>query len=240
MSCRVRATVVVLDIEGTTSDAGFILGDLYDYARPRLGPWIDSCHDDPEVSRAVGQVIAEGGLPANATTQDVVAVLHHWMAEDVKATPLKTLQGLIWADGFGRGELTAHFYDDVIPNLRGWHAAGVRLAVYSSGSVASQRAWFAHSPDGDLSSLIDHFFDTINAGSKLSEKSFDKIAETLQAKPGSLLFLSDRPGELRAAVEAGWQAVALRRPGQPFADADFRDVGVAAVPGFDRLEVSPA
>ncbi len=30
------ADVVVLDLEGTTSAAGFILGDLYDYARPRL------------------------------------------------------------------------------------------------------------------------------------------------------------------------------------------------------------
>ena len=66
----------------------------------------------------------------------------------VKATPLKTLQGQIWAAGFAAGELAAHVFADVAPRLRAWHAAGVAIAVYSSGSVASQRAWFEHTNDG--------------------------------------------------------------------------------------------
>jgi enolase-phosphatase E1 len=36
---------VVLDIEGTTSATDAIVGDLYRYARPRLGPWITN-HPD--------------------------------------------------------------------------------------------------------------------------------------------------------------------------------------------------
>ncbi|MFD0663182.1 hypothetical protein [Thermocatellispora tengchongensis] len=108
---------IVLDIEGTTSSTASVHEGLYDYARPRLGPWIEAHRDDPEVAAAVAET---GG----ATTEETVAILHAWMDGDVKATPLKTLQGRIWAAGFAAGELTAHFFDDVPPALRAWHERG--------------------------------------------------------------------------------------------------------------------
>lgn len=234
---RVTARTVVLDIEGTTSAAGFILGDLYEYARPRLGPWIDEHAHDGETVQAVEQTRREGGLPPDAPTADVVAVLHAWMDGDVKATPLKTLQGRIWAEGFARGELRSHFHSDVIPNLEAWHRNGVRLAVFSSGSVASQRAWFANSPRGDLTDLICGFFDTVCAGPKKLDASYHAIAKALREEPGRLLFLSDHPGELAAAHRAGWQTVAVRRPGEPYQDADF--TGHPVIACFDTLEVVP-
>jgi enolase-phosphatase E1 len=234
----VAAHTVVLDIEGTTSAAGFILGDLYAYARPRLGPWIDAHADDPETTLAVEQVRRDGGLPPGAPTADLVAVLHAWMDGDVKATPLKTLQGRIWAEGFARGELRSHFFGDVIPALRSWHRAGVRLAVYSSGSAASQRAWFAHSPQGDLTELICGFFDTVTAGPKKEDSSYPVIADALGVEPDRLLFLSDHPGELAAAHRAGWQTVAVRRPGEPFQDAEFPCR--AEIAAFDALEIAAA
>ena len=86
---RLTAHTVVLDIEGTTSAAGFILGDLYDYARPRLAAWIDEHAGDADVAGAVAQTKIDGGLPEDASTAEVVAVLHGWMAQDVKATPLR-------------------------------------------------------------------------------------------------------------------------------------------------------
>ncbi|GLW10977.1 enolase-phosphatase E1 [Microtetraspora sp. NBRC 13810] len=204
---------VVLDIEGTTSSTESVHVGLYSYARPRLGPWIDAHPDDPDVREAVRQT---GG----ATTAETVAILHGWMDGDVKATPLKTLQGQIWAAGFAAGELTAHFFPDVAPVLRAWHAQGRRLAVFSSGSVASQRPWFRHSTAGDLSVLVEHHFDTVNAGPKREPASYLRIAETL-GPPAGLLFLSDVPAELDAAAAAGWRTTGVRRPGEPSADADF-------------------
>src|SRR3954454_8986507 len=88
----VTAACVVLDIEGTTSPTSAVLGTLYDYARPRLGPWISTHGDDPVVRDAVADVRREGGLPEDAPREDLVRVLHGWMDSDVKATPLKTLQ----------------------------------------------------------------------------------------------------------------------------------------------------
>jgi enolase-phosphatase E1 len=118
VTLRITATTLVLDLEGTTSAAGFILGDLYDYARPRLGDWLDDHAADPAIAAARQQVVADAGLPADASTEQIVAVLVQWMADDVKATPLKTIQGQIWAEGFARGEISSHFFDDVIPRLR--------------------------------------------------------------------------------------------------------------------------
>ncbi|MGA1836317.1 acireductone synthase [Herbiconiux sp. 11R-BC] len=231
----VSARTLVVDLEGTTSAAGFILGDLYDYARPRLAAWIDGHAADPAIAEARQQVIADASLPTDASTDAVVAVLHEWMERDVKATPLKTIQGQIWAEGFARDEISSHFFDDVIPKLRAWHAAGVGLAVFSSGSVASQVPWFRHSPDGDLTPLITDYFDTISAGPKKEAASYDAIAASLGVAAGELVFFTDNPGEVSAALEAGWQVVAFSRAGEPFFEADFG--GASVVSSFDDVEV---
>jgi enolase-phosphatase E1 len=217
----IAATWVVLDIEGTTSSTSSVHVGLYDYARPRLGPWIEAHGDDAEVRAAVAQVREAAGLPGDAPVADVVGVLHGWMDGDVKATPLKTLQGQIWAAGFAAGELTAHFFPDVPPALRAWHARGLRLAVFSSGSVASQRPWFRHTGAGDLSVLVEQHFDTVNAGPKRESMSYRRIAQTLGGPADTLLFLSDVPAELDAAADAGWQTVGVRRPGEPSAQTGF-------------------
>ncbi|MGE7388383.1 acireductone synthase [Streptomyces sp. NPDC004126] len=209
------ADAVVLDIEGTTSSTGFVTGVLYPYARRRFGALLTERSGEPEVARALAQVRTELGEP-DAGPARIEQALNAWLDADRKATPLKTLQGVLWAEGFARGDLVSHFYGDVVPALRRWHAAGVRLYVYSSGSVAAQRAWFGHSPEGDLRDLVTGWYDTENAGPKLQAGSFRAIAEDTGIPPARLLFLSDRPGELDAARAAGWRAVGVRRPGEPY------------------------
>ncbi|WGW11823.1 acireductone synthase [Saxibacter everestensis] len=230
------ARTVVLDLEGTTSAAGFILGDLYDYARPRLLPWLQEHADDEEVADARAQAITDAELPPDASDEDIVAALLAWMDSDVKATPLKTLQGQIWAEGFERHEITSQFFDDVIPKLHAWHASGVRLAVFSSGSVTSQRPWFKYSPEGDLSGLITDYFDTVKAGPKKAAESYRTIARALGDEPGQLVFFSDHPEEIAAASHAGWQVLAFSREGEPWFGADFGDAPV--VGSFADVEVS--
>jgi enolase-phosphatase E1 len=208
---------VVLDIEGTLSATDQVLVTLYDYARPRLGPWIEEHGDDPAVAEAVAQIRELSGVDGG--TDELVRVLHGWMDADQKVTPLKTLQGLIWQRGYAEGDLVAEFFPDVVPALRAWHADGVKLAVFSSGSVAGQVAFFAHTTDGDLTSLFEHHFDTVNAGPKREATSYLKIASVLGST--DITFYSDVPAELHAAARAGWQTVGVARPGEPYGDADF-------------------
>lgn len=232
-SITVSADVVVVDLEGTTSAAGFILGDLYDYARPRLESVLG--RSDSVVREARAQAIAEAGLSADVSDIEVAVALRELMANDVKSTPLKTIQGVIWAEGFEAGEITSHFFPDVPDRLRSWTARGARLAVYSSGSVASQQPWFRHAPQGDLSGLVEAWFDTVNAGPKKDPASYARIAEALGVDPACALFLTDHPAEVSAALEAGWQVVALDRPGEPWAGSDF---AAPAVSSFAEIEVT--
>jgi enolase-phosphatase E1 len=211
----VNADWVVLDIEGTLTATSQVHVVLYDYARPRLGPWIDAHGDDPVVADAVAEVRRLAG------TDDVVAALHGWMDADQKIAPLKTLQGLIWAKGYADGDLTTSLFPDVAPKLRLWRAAGLRLAVFSSGSVAGQIASFSRTTDGDLTPLFDRHFDTVNAGPKREAPSYQAIAAALPADPARVVFFSDVPAELDAARAAGWQTVGVARPGEPFGDASF-------------------
>ena len=108
-----------------------------------MRPWIDSHAGSPEVATAVAATVADAGLGTAATTADVVAALHTWIDDDVKATPLKTLQGQISAEGFAAGELTAHVFADVAPRLRAWHRrAGFWRSFVGVGRQPA--AWFAH------------------------------------------------------------------------------------------------
>ncbi|WP_327136764.1 acireductone synthase [Streptomyces sp. NBC_01340] len=235
MTLRFDVDAVVLDIEGTTSATGFVVDVLYPYSRSRFGALLSERSGDPAVARATAQVrelIAE----PDADAARVEKALNDWLDEDRKATPLKTLQGIIWSEGFARGDLVSHFYEDVVPALRAWHAAGVRLHVYSSGSVAAQRAWFRSSPEGDLLPLVEGLYDTENAGPKQEPESYATIAAALASTPDRLLFLSDRPGELDAARAVGWRTVGVRRPGEPYYEQGVGDHPQAGT--FDEITIA--
>ncbi|MEU3659970.1 acireductone synthase [Streptomyces sp. NPDC032940] len=222
MTLRRRAAAVVLDIEGTTSATRHVTDVLYPYSRLRFAGLLTARRDEPEVRGAVAQVRELLGEP-EADARRIERALGAWLDEDRKVTPLKTLQGIIWAEAFARGDLTSHFYPDVVPVLRRWHERGVRLYVYSSGSVSAQRSWFGHTAEGDLSELVSGFFDTRNAGPKTASASYRAIAAATGAAPADTLFLSDRAAELDAAREAGWLTGLLLRPEEPHREADGTD-----------------
>jgi enolase-phosphatase E1 len=210
---------VVVDIEGTTSASAFVYDVLFPYAAERFPAWLDQHAGEAETDRIIAEVANEAGL-TDPSTDAVVATLRAWVAEDRKATPLKELQGLIWEEGFARGELISDFFPDALVALRQWHDAGLPISVYSSGSVLAQRNWYAHSPEGDLTAWIAGHYDTGNAGPKREASSYRAIAAAIGADPGGLLFCSDVVAELDAAREAGWQVVRVRRSGEPHAIDD--------------------
>jgi enolase-phosphatase E1 len=211
---------VLTDIEGTTTPIAFVHDVLFPYARARLPAFCAAHAHDPvmdEVAR-----LAAGADPLDT--------LLGWMARDEKITALKTIQGMIWADGYAKGEIVAALYPDVAPALRRWAKAGLRLFVYSSGSVAAQKLLFGHTPDGDLAPLFAGFFDTVT-GPKREAGSYARICRGANLTPGETLFLSDVTAELDAAAAAGLRTCQLVRPadGTALGDnhataADFADV----------------
>jgi enolase-phosphatase E1 len=211
---------VVLDIEGTTTSVAFATDVLYPYARERLPNYVRQHRDEPEVAAILDEAREAGGV---FNDEAVVVRMCHWMERDQKVTPLKTLQGLIWEDGYRSGELVSHLYPDVAPAMRAWHARGLKLYIYSSGSVRAQRLIYGHTVAGDLTPLLSDYFDT-HIGHKREVGSYRRIAEAIGTPPERILFLSDVREELDAAREAGWQTTWLVREGMPGLAAAHRRV----------------
>jgi enolase-phosphatase E1 len=204
---------IVIDIEGTTSPTSSVREGLYDYTRRHLGQWLAD-----NLGGAADLVIAETRELAgqsDAGPAEVTEILCHWLDSDVKAEPLKTAQGLICAEGFRSGVLHGEFFDDVPPALAAWHGRGVVLYVFSSGSVRNQQDWFVNARGGELASLISGWFDLATAGAKRESSSYETIAKAIGLASERILFLSDHPDELDAAVAVGWSVLGVDRPGEP-------------------------
>lgn len=208
-----RPAGILMDIEGTTTPIAFVHDVLFPYAAARLADFV------------------AGGDPLLREVPDPkLATLQGWMARDEKIPVLKAIQGLIWDAGYRSGAIKGLVYDDVPPSLRLWTRAGVRLFVYSSGSVAAQRLLFGYNAAGDLTPYFQGFFDT-GAGPKRAADSYRLICRGANISPGEFLFLSDIEAELDAAAEAGLMTCQLVRaadgtvPGTRHATAaDFREV----------------
>lgn len=197
--------LVLTDIEGTTTAIAFVHNTLFPFVAQALPEFLERHQDVPEVAAVLADVAAaEPARPPLATLQG-------WMARDAKVTPLKALQGIMWRQGYADGRLRGHLWPDVAPALRAWHAAGTRLAVYSSGSEEAQRLLFGFSEAGDLAPLFDGFFDT-RMGMKREVASYLRIAAELGLPPADILFLSDVAEELDAAGDAGMRCCQLVRP----------------------------
>ena len=200
---------ILTDIEGTTSSISFVKDVLFPYARAKLPAFVRAHGQEPEVRRWLDAVAIE--IAASACQDEVIVeTLQGWIDQDRKHTALKALQGMIWDVGYRNGDYTAHLYPEVAGVLRGWHAAGLPLYVYSSGSVPAQKLFFGNSDAGDLLPLFHAFFDTA-VGHKREAGSYHGIARSLGREAGEVLFLSDVVEELDAAREAGLRTVLLDR-----------------------------
>ena len=232
MMDRRRIRAVLLDIEGTTTPIEFAYEVLFPYARSHVEEYlhthISSERNQDDVRRLFRehtQDVQRGRRPPGwkdelpaLQVQSVTAYVHWLMDRDRKSTPLKSLQGRIWEAGFRNGELQGQVYPDVPAALERWHAAGLRVCIFSSGSVQAQKLIFAHS-SGDLSRFLHRHFDT-TTGPKREPDSYRRISLDLELKPEEVLFLSDDAAELDAAAAAGMKTVQCVRPGVDGSEED--------------------
>jgi enolase-phosphatase E1 len=216
--------VLLLDIEGTTTAVSFVHDVLFPFARAHLRAFLQATSQDPAVRGDIEALRAErksepdAGAPewrdgGPAETIAAAAAYAEWlMGRDRKSTALKSLQGRIWKGGYESGALASHVYPDVKPALERVRAQGRAVAIFSSGSVLAQRLLFAHTTDGDLTPLLQAYFDT-TTGPKTAADSYRRIAEALRVAPGAVLFVSDVAAELDAARAAGMGTALCVREG---------------------------
>lgn len=211
---------ILLDVEGTTSSIAFVYDVLFAYAKKHIAEFLDQHAAEPAVAEAASGLAAEtqcdGSLETPEGRSRLVLAALDLINRDIKSTPLKALQGMIWRAGFESGQLTAHVFDDVPPALEQWADSGLDVRIYSSGSIEAQKLFFGHTSFGDLTGHLRGHYDT-TTGPKREQASYQAIAADMQLSPRQILFISDVGAELDAARAAGMATAAAIRPGnRPF------------------------
>ena len=203
---------ILTDIEGTTSSLSFVRDVLFPYSRTHLPAFIKAHAQDPLIQKELEAINQLKG--AVLTQEEAIDQLLTWIQQDQKVTPLKALQGLIWEAGYEQGDFHGHLYEDAARMLKDWASQGLKLYVFSSGSIKAQKLLFGHTEEGDLSPLFSDFFDT-RIGSKQDPEAYRAIARATRQPASSILFLSDIGTELDAARAAGMATTQLIRENQP-------------------------
>lgn len=208
---------ILLDIEGTTTPISFVHETLFPYARERVGKFVETHFTT--LAYEINQLVDESSQDASYTMSvdtnepgSIAAYLEHLIDQDRKSTPLKSIQGQIWDEGFRSGEIIARVFEDVPTAMKRWTDTGKVVAIYSSGSILAQKLLFAHTNYGDLTPFISNYFAT-TTGPKRETASYTAISEALGIAPAEILFLSDIPAELDAARDAGVGTTLSVRPG---------------------------
>ncbi len=203
---------ILTDIEGTTSSLSFVRNVLFPYSRAHLPGFIKAHAQDPLIQQELEAINQLKG--AVLSQQEAIDQLLTWIDQDQKVTPLKALQGLIWEAGYEKGDFHGHLYEDAARMLKVWASQGLKLYVFSSGSIKAQKLLFGHTEEGDLSPLFSDFFDT-RIGSKQDPEAYKAIARATRQPASGILFLSDIGTELDAARAAGMATTQLIRENQP-------------------------
>jgi enolase-phosphatase E1 len=212
--------VILLDIEGTTTPVDFVYKTLFPYAIRKLESFLQEHAQEPEIQSLIQDLHAQHdadlrqGLEPPSWLDDSkeaglrssVAYGQWLIARDSKCTPLKTLQGRIWQQGFASGELHGEVFPDVPVAFERWRRQGKSICIYSSGSVLAQQNLFRTTDVGDLTTYIEVFLDT-RVGVKTEGASYKKIAASSPYAPNQFLFISDAAKEIEAARSVGMQVL---------------------------------
>jgi enolase-phosphatase E1 len=203
---------ILLDIEGTTTPIAFVHDVLFSYAREHVREFLaaNSAAEDIALLREEQAIdVKEGRNPPTELTAYV-----EWLISlDRKSTGLKSLQGKIWRQGYVEGSLKSQVFADVAPAFARWRKQGLRISIFSSGSVLAQQLLFAHTEAGDLTPFIESYFDT-TVGKKGEAESYRRIADVMGLEPEEILFVSDVVAELEAASDVGMKTLLSIRPGK--------------------------
>jgi enolase-phosphatase E1 len=217
---------MLLDIEGTTTPIDFVYEVLFPYARNQAKDFLERHLSSEDVRADIDALYEEqsadirrglnpppvGGRGPELQLESIVSYVHWLMDQDRKSTPLKSLQGKMWEEGYRKGELRGRVFPDVPPAFDRWRGQDIDICIYSSGSRLAQELLFAHTEAGDLTGLIRDYFDT-HVGAKADPRSYLHIASALDMKPSEIVFVSDVTGELSAARSAGMRTLLCVRPG---------------------------
>ena len=216
---------IVLDIEGTMGSIDFVHKILFPYSRTELKNFLQFNKDSLQTEFKE----IESQVNKKLSLEEIYTILQQWINQDFKCTPLKSIQGKIWEQGFYSNQFKSHLFPDVIPELSKWKILGKKLAIYSSGSIKAQKLYFSFTQTGNHLKLFSKFYDT-QMGNKNEINSYIRIAQDLQQPCSQILFISDSLQEITVAARAGYQVILIHRDSK--SESSFKSTN-----SFDEIKV---
>lgn len=236
---------VICDIEGTTTSISFVKETLFSYAYQNCEKFIIDNFNEQEIQSIIESLCVEAAndkyeiLKSDNVIEyahSIACYVRELINQDRKVSSLKLLQGKIWKDAFESQVVTGHLFEDVHRNFEKWTKNGIKIYIYSSGSVEAQKLLFKYSTSGDLSSYLTGYFDT-KVGHKQEPKSYENILQQINFEGQHVLFLTDIPNEAFAAQHAGIQTLLLRRPNN-YEISEHDKSLLSIVDNFDEIELN--
>jgi 2,3-diketo-5-methylthio-1-phosphopentane phosphatase len=214
---------LLLDLEGTLTSPRFMQEELLGYARAHLFAFLRTQWNAPEAREVREQIAREAGADsfltfgggANTPPEYMFRKLRehvtHLMNTGAASPGLQQLQGMIWWDGFHKGELRSFVYDEVPLALEAWTGAGREVRVLACLSTPTQQAFFKQTKVGDLSKLLSGFHDTTPTA-KQDAATYRILTAEWGLAPQEILFLSGSVAAADAAHQAGLKTALVFRP----------------------------
>lgn len=220
---KLKLKAIICDIEGTTTNVSFVKNILFNIASEKCQEFLMENFADAEIKEIIDglyqQSVADEipilkHVDSEKFIEDVTKYVKELIKSDRKIKALKLLQGKIWSNAYESGLIKGHVFDDVKENFMKWIEKGLKIYIYSSGSVEAQKLIFGYSTHGDLNVFLSGYFDT-NVGHKQEAPSYQNILDAIELKGENVLFLSDIPNEVIAADAVGINCIILDRPNNP-------------------------
>lgn len=206
---RPAPQVVILAFEGILAPADVLHHSLEPHALEALPSFLDRHTESVTVQRVLADIRAYSGhdLDATGLTRQIRAWIH--AGQDI--TPLRQLQGMVWADSLAAGTLQPRMPDATARELAELRHADVGLYSFGATPASVQREWLRHSPHPAAEECLSGLFDT-RIGGRRDPGSYRRLTEEIGLPPELVLVMSPRLEELDAAAQA-WLQTACP-PGQ--------------------------
>lgn len=223
---------VILDIEGTVCPISFVKDELFPFFLRELPAKLEK-YAFPLTSEDVHkddilEILVQFPSEVRTSQNALLGHINDLVSRDIKDRVLKQLQGFIWEQGYTTGSILAPLFPDAIECLPKWQKEGLKVYIYSSGSIKAQKLLFANVKTNagkiDLNGIISGYYDTTNAGKKTEASSYQFILDDINIDPKECLFLSDNPLEVKAALATGMESIIVVKPGNYPLDSSCDDL----------------
>lgn len=242
-----RPKAIILEIEGTTTSTSYYPSAVAPYIRNNTESYLKSHWADEHVQSIVHDLRHQ----ANQDTQmpKILDSKSYSVAEVQRSTlnhieflfrtntttiALLYFQMYIWLEGQMKGVLKTHIFRDVAEMMYKWKVEEkISIYIYSTARVDVQMLMFACTEYGSLLHLIDGHFDS-KIGRKAASETYHRIAQAIQQPPQNIAFLVDDPKQARAAKNAGFRVLLLKRDRKTYSPIEASQFEI--VSSFDKIK----